>query len=70
MLIESCILLKYHFSCNFMLKNYITISLGQFTKTLNQFFYLSRANEKFESCMPVLLDQLNELKQFRGTFIE
>ena len=50
---ESSILLKYHVSCNFMLKYYITVSLRQFTKTLNQFFDLSRANESLEGCMPV-----------------
>ena len=40
--IENSFLLKYHVSCNFMLKYYITVSLRQFTKTLNQFFNLSR----------------------------
>ena len=35
---ESGILLKNHISCNFMLKYCITMSLQQFTKTLNQFF--------------------------------
>ena len=38
------ILLKNHVSCNFMLKCYIPVTPRQFTKTLNQFFYLSRAN--------------------------
>ena len=47
------VLLKNDVSCNFMLKYYITISLRQFTKTLNQFFYLSRANKNLEIYMPV-----------------
>ena len=47
-IIESSILLKNHVNCSFMLKYYITVSLGQFTKTLNQFFDLSRANENLE----------------------
>ena len=46
--IESGILLKNHVSCNFMLKYYITVSNRQFTKTLNQFFDLSRAKENLE----------------------
>ena len=45
--IESSILLKYHVSCNFMLKYYIIVSLEQLT--LNQFFDLSRAKEMFEN---------------------
>ena len=45
---ESSILLKNYGSCNFMLKYYITVSLRQFTKTLNQFFDLSRANENLK----------------------
>ena len=40
MLVESGILLKNHVSY-FKLKYYITISLRQITKTLNQFFHLS-----------------------------
>ena len=32
---------------------YIIASLRQFSKTLNQFFDLSRANENLEICMPV-----------------
>ena len=51
--IESSILLKNHVSCNFMPKYYITASLQQFTKTLNQFFDLSKANENLEICMTV-----------------
>ena len=51
--IESGIVLKINVSCNFMLKYYITVSLRQFTKTSNQFFYLSSANENLEICMPV-----------------
>ena len=47
-----------------MLKYYITASLRQFTKTLNQFFDLPKANENLEICMPVLFVQLNESKQF------
>ena len=50
---ESGILLKSHVTCNFMLKYYITISLHQFTKNLNQIFYLSRTNENLEICIPV-----------------
>ena len=65
--IESSILLKYHVSCNFMLKYYIIVSLEQLT--LNQFFDLSRAKESLKICMPVSFVQLNELKQFCGNFI-
>ena len=65
--IESSILLKYHVSCNFMLKYYIIVSLGQLT--LNQFFDLPRAKESLKICMPVSFVQLNELKQFWGNFI-
>ena len=61
---ESRIPLKNHSSCNFMLKYYITVSFRQFTKTINQFFYLSRANKNLEICMPVLFVQLNESKHF------
>ena len=62
--IDSGILLKKYVSCNLMLKRYIKISLRQFTKTLNQFLNLSRANKKKEFYMPVLFKQLNESKQF------
>ena len=51
--IERSILLKNHVTCNFMLKYYITVSLREFTKTLNHFCDLSRANENLEICMPV-----------------
>ena len=47
--LESDILLKNHVSCNVMLKYDITISLRQFTKTLNQLFDLSRPNENLET---------------------
>ena len=57
------ILLKNYVKCNLMLIYYITILLQQFTKTLNQFLYLSRENENLEICMPVLFEQLNESKQ-------
>ena len=51
MSIESRVFLKSHVSCNFMLKYFITVSLRQFTKILNQFFDLSRANKNLEICM-------------------
>ena len=51
--IKSTILLKNHVSCNFMLKYYITVSLGQCTKTSHQVFHLSKANEKLKICMSV-----------------
>ena len=60
--IESSILLKNHVSCNFMPKYYITASLQQFMKTLNQFFDLSKANENLEICMTVCFVQLHESK--------
>ena len=50
MSIESRVFLKNHVSCNFMLKYFITVSLRQFTKILNQFFDLSRANKNLEIC--------------------
>ena len=37
-----------------MLKYYITVSFRQFTKTLNQSFYLSSENEKFGVCLKTL----------------
>ena len=58
-IIESSILLKNHVNCSFMLKYYITVSLGQFTKTLNQFFDLSRANENLEIYIVVWLEAVN-----------
>ena len=67
--IEIRILLKNHVSCDFILKYYITVSLRQFTKTLNQFFDMSRVNENLELCIPVWFVQLNESKQFWGNFI-
>ena len=51
-----------------MLEYYITVSLWQFTKNLNQFFDLSRANENLEICIPAWIVQLNESKQFWGNF--
>ena len=36
-----------------MLKYYITVLFRQFTKTLNQYFYLSNANENMETCIPL-----------------
>ena len=51
-----------------MLKYYITFSFQQFTKTLNQFFYLSSAIENFGTGIQVWFEQLKELKQFWGTF--
>ena len=51
MSIESRVFLKNHVSCNFMLKYFITVSLRQFTKFLNQFFDLFRANKNLEICM-------------------
>ena len=46
---------------NFTLKYYITITLQQFTKTLNQLFHLSRLNRN--------LVELNESKQLWGSFV-
>ena len=51
-----------------MAKYYNTISSRQFTKTLNQFLYLSRAKENLETWMPILFEKLNESKRFWGTF--
>ena len=51
-----------------MQKYYITVSLRQLTRILNQFFYLSSANENLETYVQVWLEQLKELKQFWGTF--
>ena len=39
--------------CNFMLKEYITISFQQFAKTLYQLFYVSKTNEILEISEPV-----------------
>ena len=36
--------------------------------TLNQFFYLSSVNGILETCTKVWIEQLKELKLFRGTF--
>ena len=47
-----------------MLKYFVTISFRQFTKTLNQFFYLSNANENLDTCIQVWFEQLKELQQF------
>ena len=52
-----------------MLKYYITVSLRQFTKTLNQFLDLSSANENLEICIPVWFVQFIESKQFWVNFI-
>ena len=51
-----------------MLKYYITVSFRQYTKTLNQFFYLSSENENLETCVHGWFEQLKESKQFWGTF--
>ena len=66
---------KNHFGCNCMLRYYITVSFGQFTKILNPFFffvclflYLSTANQNLEISMPIWFEQLNKLKHFWGTF--
>ena len=69
MAIESGILLKNHVSCNFVLKYHMKISLWHFTKTLNQFFYLSRKDENLEICIVIWFAQSNESKQFWGIFI-
>ena len=52
MTIDKGILLKNRVSCNFMLKYYIPVLLRHFTKTLNQFLNLPRANENLEIDMP------------------
>ena len=41
--------------CNFMEKYNITVLFRQFTKTLNQFLFLSRGNKHFEIRMSILL---------------
>ena len=51
--INTSIFWKNHVSCSVMLRYYITVSNRQLTKTLNQFFDLSRANENLEICMSV-----------------
>ena len=51
-----------------MLNYYITVLLRQFTKTLNQFFYLSSANKDLETYVPVWFEQFKEQKQFWDTF--
>ena len=66
---ESSILLKNFVSWNFMLRHCITVSLWSFTKTLNQFFDLSRARENLEISIPVWFVQLNESKEFWGNLI-
>ena len=53
MSIKGSILLKNHVSCNFMLKYYITVSLGQCTKTSDQVFHLSKTNENLKICISV-----------------
>ena len=58
-LLNAAIFLKNHVSCNFKLKYYIPVLLRQGTKTLNKFFYLSRANENLEISMPVWFGQVN-----------
>ena len=48
-----------------MLKYYITVSLRQFAKTLNQFFFtyiVQSAKENVESRIQVSFEQLKELK--------
>ena len=60
---ESGILLKSHVGCHFMVKNYITISFQQFTKTSNQDFCLARPNENLKTCMPVWFENLNTLSR-------
>ena len=59
MTIVSSIVLKNFVSCNFTLKYYITI--WQFTKTLSQLLSFA---------CPDLLEELNESKQFWGTFTD
>ena len=44
---------------------YITFFFRQLRKTLSQFFYLSRANENFETWMPTWFEQDNKLKKFK-----
>ena len=47
-----------------MLKYYITVLFRQFTKTINQSFYLSSASENLKTCIRVWYEKLKELKQF------
>ena len=53
-----------------MFKQYNTISLSQFTNNITQFLNLPGANGKLEIFLPVLFEQLNESKQFWGTFFD
>lgn len=48
-----------------MKKYYITVSFQQFSKIINQLFYLSRANENLESCMSPSIGQLNSQSSFK-----
>ena len=49
MSIERGILSKNHVCCSFIIKYYIAISLRQFTKTSNQYFFnLSRASKNWK----------------------
>ena len=43
-----------------MRKYYITVLFRQFTKTSNQLFYISGANENKETCMPPWFEQLEK----------
>ena len=45
-----------------MPKYCITVLFQQFSKTLNQFFYLSSGNENLETCIPVWFENLKEQK--------
>ena len=57
---------------NMLVVSYIKILHHIFIPTIyenfNQFFYLSRTNGNFETCMPFWFEQLKELKQSWGTF--
>ena len=53
-----------------MQEYYITLSLRQFTKTLSQFFDLSRVSKNLNICMLVCFVQMNESKQFWDIFCE
>ena len=70
MLIENDILLKNHDMLVVIHAKILHRSfIRQFAKTLNQFLYLSSANENLENCIQVWFEQLKKLRQFWGTFI-
>ena len=51
-----------------MLKYCILAIFWQFTKSLNQYLYLSKENENMETCIFAWFEQLKEFTQFSDTF--